>query len=165
LISSLVQIDKSISADKFNDFFYKKIADVRLLTADAGEPVFTFTTHRLPSFSSVSIVDCLKVICSSQDNQSHLDLMPTWLLKDTADTTAPFMARLINLSLLYGEVPAIFKRATITSLLKKSGLDAFVTTSYRPVLNLLVLSKLLEPTGTSGGSNAGLLPGHQQIAS
>jgi hypothetical protein len=50
------QIDKSISADNFNPFFNKKVADVRLLTADAGEPVFESTTHRLPSFSSVSIL-------------------------------------------------------------------------------------------------------------
>ena len=109
-----------------------------------GKPVFTSTTHRLPSFSSVSIDDVLKVIRSSTDNQSHLDPMPTWLLKDTADTTAPFIARLVNLPLSSGKVPATFKRAAITPLLKKSGMDASDIKSYRPNSNLPVLSELLE---------------------
>jgi hypothetical protein len=111
---------------------------------DTGEPVFTSTTHRLPSFSSVSIDDVLKVIRNSPDNQSYLDPMPMWPLKDTADTTAPFIARLINLYLSFGKVPAMCKLATITPLLKQSGLDASDTKSHRPILNLPVLSKLLE---------------------
>jgi hypothetical protein len=138
------QADKSISADKFNDFFETKVVDVRLLTANAGEPVFTSTTHRLPSFLSLSVDDVLKVIRCLPDKQSHLDPMPTWLLKETAETIAPFITKLVNLSLSSGIVPSIFKRASIIPLLKKSGLDASDTKNYRPISNLSVLSKLLE---------------------
>jgi len=41
-------------------------------------------------------------------------------------------------------VPAAFKEAYITSLLKKADLDSADARSYRPISNLSVLSKLLE---------------------
>ena len=40
--------------------------------------------------------------------------------------------------------PAVFKEAFITPVMKKPGLDAADTSSYRPISNLPVLSKLLE---------------------
>jgi len=49
-----------------------------------------------------------------------------------------------NRSLVHGVVPAAFKTAYITPLLKKSGLDPADVKSYRPISNLSVLSKLLE---------------------
>jgi len=41
-------------------------------------------------------------------------------------------------------VPDVFKLAYITPLLKKSDLDPAAVTSYRPISNLPMLSKLLE---------------------
>jgi len=49
---------------------------------------------------------------------------------------------LLGLSL--GVVPASFKEAYITPLLKKSDMDPAEVKSYRPISNLSVLSKLLE---------------------
>jgi len=51
---------------------------------------------------------------------------------------------LINRSLSLGEVPDVFKLAHITPLLKKSDLDPVAVTSYGPIPNLPMLSKLLE---------------------
>ena len=46
--------------------------------------------------------------------------------------------------MVLGVVPSVFKAAYITPLLKKADLDPTDTKSYRPISNLLVLSKLLE---------------------
>ena len=43
-----------------------------------------------------------------------------------------------------GFLPAAFKEAFITPIVKKPGLDATSASSYRPISNLSVLSKLLE---------------------
>jgi len=43
-----------------------------------------------------------------------------------------------------GCFPAMFKEAFITPIVKKAGLDATDVSSYRPISNLSVLSKLLE---------------------
>ena len=57
---------------------------------------------------------------------------------------APFLVELYNKSLQTGSVPASFKAAYITPLLKKSDLDSADVRSCRPISNLSVLSKLLE---------------------
>jgi len=44
----------------------------------------------------------------------------------------------------HGHFPAAFKEAFITPTVKKAGLDPTDVSSYRPISNLRVLSKLLE---------------------
>jgi hypothetical protein len=78
------------------------------------------------------------------DKQCASDPLPTRLLKDNVDLLAPFLVVMYNRSLVHGVVPAAFKTAYITPLLKKSGLDPADVKSYRPISNLSVLSKLLE---------------------
>jgi len=51
---------------------------------------------------------------------------------------------MFNRSLSEGNFPAVFKEASITPVMKKRGLDAADTSSYRSISNLPVLSKLLE---------------------
>ena len=66
------------------------------------------------------------------------------MLKQIADVIAVFIVELFNRSLSEGHFPAVFKEAFITPVMKKPGLDAADTSSYRPISNLSVLSKLLE---------------------
>jgi len=61
-----------------------------------------------------------------------------------ADVIAPFIVEMFNRSLSEDHFPAVFKEAFITPVMKKPGLDAADTSSYRPISNLPVLSKLLE---------------------
>ena len=51
---------------------------------------------------------------------------------------------LFNTSLSTGRFPTTWKHAIVTPLLKMAGLDESVPTTYRPVSNLLFLSKVLE---------------------
>jgi len=65
------------------------------------------------------------------------------VLKQVIDVIAPFVIELSNRSLSEGHFPAVFKEAFVTPVVKKPGLDAIDTSSYRPISNLSVLSKLL----------------------
>ncbi len=56
---------------------------------------------------------------------------------------------MINASLLTGYVPQSFKVAILKYLLKKSILDPEVLANYRPISNLLFLSKILEKVVTN----------------
>ena len=55
-----------------------------------------------------------------------------------------FVKSMVNQSFSEGIVPNSWKLAQITPLLKKPDLDHNVASSYRPISNLPVLSKLSE---------------------
>ena len=56
----------------------------------------------------------------------------------------PFIIKIINNSLTTGYIPAAFKKAYITPLVKKPGLNEDKASSFRPVSSLSVFSKTLE---------------------
>ena len=97
----------------------------------------------LPQFSAISVDD---VVSSDKlpDKSSASDPLPTYILKQVIDLLAPFVAELFNRSLAAGHFPGTFKDASITPVLKKQGLNSADASSYRPISNLTVLSKLLE---------------------
>ena len=66
------------------------------------------------------------------------------LLKSCSDMFAPIIARLANLSFADGLFPTNYKRAQITPLLKKEGLDKVSPANYRPISNLNTISKIIE---------------------
>ena len=78
------------------------------------------------------------------DKQCSSDPLPPWLLKASAGLLAPFLCHLFNGSFEHGEVPSSMKAAYITPIVKKSDMDPREAKSYPPILNLSVLSKLLE---------------------
>ena len=73
-----------------------------------------------------------------------LDIVPTWLMKETASEFTPVLTCIINASLASGEVPLKFKEAVINPLLKKPSLDRNEINNYRPVSNLNFMGKVLE---------------------
>jgi Reverse transcriptase (RNA-dependent DNA polymerase) len=61
------------------------------------------------------------------------------------DLVSPYISELFSLSLAAGYYPLNFKRAFVTPIVKKAGMDTSDVGSYRPIANLPVLSKLIEP--------------------
>ena len=55
-----------------------------------------------------------------------------------------FITELLNRSLKAGQFPDVFRHTFVTPVVKKTGLDATNASSYRPISNLSVMSKLLE---------------------
>ena len=128
-------------------FFAEKVAKVRSSTADAPAPTFTRAPPGVSfrQFRPLTTDDVTSAIRRLPDKTSSADPIPTSvLMKQTADVVAPFVTELFNRSLSTGHFPAAFKKAFITPIVKKPGIDATSASSYRPISNLPVLSKLLE---------------------
>ena len=73
-----------------------------------------------------------------------LDVMPPQLIKATFEVVGPSILNIINSFLATGMVPAVFKHAVVTPVLKKQNLDATMVSNYRPISKLPFLAKLLE---------------------
>ena len=69
---------------------------------------------------------------------------PVPVLKTVSDLLAHFLTYLFNISLSSGRVPAAFKDSFVTPAIKKPGSDEGNPSSYRPISNLSVISKILE---------------------
>ena len=93
------------------------------------------------SFDSVMPADVSKLIHDVPNKQSWLDPLPMWLLKECSDLLSPFLTALCNTSLRNGTVPALFKTAVVTPLIKKSSMDVNKLQNYRPISNLSFISK------------------------
>ena len=133
-----------ISVTEYHAFSDGKVADVRATTADATPATYTSAPPHCATseFRPLDISDVIKDVKLLPDKQCSADPMATWRLKQCADVLAPFLCHMFNTSLQQGYVPS--KSAFITPLLKKPDLDSADVKSYRPISNLLVLSKLLE---------------------
>jgi len=98
--------------------------------------------------SSVSLLqsqtEIIEMVLALPDDQCLSDPLPTWLLKKSVNVLAPFLCWLFCRSLEHNVVPSSMKSAYIMLILKKADLDSSHPKSYRPISNLLVLSKLLE---------------------
>ena len=133
----------SIHVDEFCQFFSEKVAKIH--GATDGAPLPSFSSVRsgvsLRTFILVSADDVVDAI-RLPDKCSVADPIPMYTLKCISDIIAPFVAELFNHSMESG--PVNFKEASITTVMKKSGLDPTNSSSYRPISNLLILSKLLE---------------------
>ena len=140
---SRAPVSMTVGADEAHRFFDDKVAGVRASTDDVPPPTYTTapTTCQLADFSRLSTDDVITAVHRLPDKRCQLDVMPTRMLKCNTDLLAPFLTELFNCSLALGSVPGV---AFITPTLKKSDADAADITQYRPISNLLVLSKLLE---------------------
>ena len=96
------------------------------------------------AFSQLTTDDIITAVRRLPDKSSAADPIPTNVLKQVVDLVAPFFVELFNRSLNSGQFPDVFRHAFVTPVVKKPGLDASAASSYRPISNLSVLSKLLE---------------------
>ena len=85
------------------------------------------------------ITSAYKVKCSPEDP------IPSFLLKENIDVFIPYWLEIVNLSLEIGSMDSL-KSAVIIPLIKDLGslVDKDVFKNYRPVSNLLFLSKMIE---------------------
>ena len=119
---------------------------MRAATADVPLPTIKSSTSAasLLQFQAVSTDEVISAVRALPDKCCLLDPLQTKLFKTVVDLNAPFIAEVFNRSLSTGHVPDNFKTAYITPRLKKNNMDPVDPSSYRPISNLSVLSKLLE---------------------
>ena len=137
--------DKEL-AERFSHYFIQKVTTIReSLDQYAVETEHSqFNGVEMSNFVEVGIDDIKSMILSSPNKSCDLDPIPTGLLKACLEEIAQPICYLVNNSLRTGVFPEIFKTAIVTPLLKKTGLDTDNLRNYRPVSNLLFISKLLE---------------------
>lgn len=136
----------AIDVEELRRFFVEKVDNIRSSTGHASAPTFSYARQgvELDSFQTMTVGDVEAAILRLPDKTSAADPMPTSVLKRVADIVAPFLADLFNRSLAEGTFPSSYKEAFVTPIIKKSGLDVTDVTSYRPISNLAVVSKLFE---------------------
>ena len=98
----------------------------------------------LDDLPAVTPEEVARILTEMPCKSSPMDFIPTSLLKSCSDFYAPIIARLANLSFAESQFPTNFKRAQITPLLKKEGLDNDSPANYRPISNLNTKSKIIE---------------------
>jgi len=137
---------RSISADDFLQFFISKSSSNDDLNPDVVPPKFSRAPLdcTISNFRQISVTEVLQLLGRLPVKSSKFDPLPIPLLRLCADIIAPFVTFLFNKSLVSGTVPNIWKRAHISPILKKSVRDTLSVSSYRPISNLPLLSKICE---------------------
>ena len=111
-----------------------------MLTTPAFRPspdIIAFT-----EFKPVDIVEITSLIVSLRNTQCINDPLWTQLLKECSAELMPFIFSSVTCH--YALVMCCGRSSQRTPLLNKIGLDNTVVKNYRPISNLMVLSKLLE---------------------
>jgi len=135
--------------DKFSNYFMRKITIIRnKIISDCPNNTcnividadIMFNGKMLEIFPSASEVDVKEIITKS----CNLDPLPTCLLKKCVDQLLPLITGIINRSVVESVMSLCLKRATITPLFKRYGLDRTNMKNCHPISNLPFISKLLK---------------------
>ena len=129
-------------AQQFSLFFASKIEKLRTdipTQIHVHNPTRSTTVISMHHFERVSGDLFSRILRKSPSKSCSFNAIPTYPLKDSWDITLPYITELFNISLADQ-----FKKAIIRPFLKKPHLDPEDYSNYRPVANLLFLSKTLE---------------------
>ena len=141
--------------DSFADFFVNKICKIKSvissklkdrvdLDLDPLKSDVCHTGQLLTNLLPPTIDEVTKLINAMPAKSSVVDSIPTSVIKTSVDIFAKLIVRLVTLSFTEGCFPTRYKTASVTPLLKKTGLDRDNSANYRPISNLHTISKLLE---------------------
>ena len=134
-------------ADEFNKYFVDKVTKIRNsippATGDSSYYSRPFEGEKLTEFRVVTEEEVKKLIQKNGIKTSMEDPIPSKLMKPSLDVVLPVLTQLVNQSLKEGSMNGI-KESVLDPLLKKAGLDVDEKKNFRPVNNLLYLSKLTE---------------------
>ena len=136
-------------ANQFQTFFREKIAKIRSTftpsSTSATSSEINANLQILSRFRPTDADEITSIVRSFKIKCSPDDPIPANLLSSSAETFVPFWVELVNLSLETGSMEGL-KNAVVIPLIKE--LNALTDTdnfkNYRPVSNLLYVSKLIE---------------------
>uniref|UniRef100_A0A8C2BTF1 Reverse transcriptase domain-containing protein n=1 Tax=Cyprinus carpio TaxID=7962 RepID=A0A8C2BTF1_CYPCA len=134
--------------ESFLRYFSDKITNLRLgvcptLTLTIS-PIMSSSSAFFDAFEPISLQELKEVIDNLKPSFCSSDIIHPKFLKLIIDSIGPSLLSLINKCLQTGSVPADFKVATVTPLLKKPSLDHTVLKKFRPISVLPFISKVLE---------------------
>ena len=139
-------------AEDFNSYFTDKIDKIRseldqsyLPSCHGLKPMI----EKIPQmglmfdFTPTDIDEIREIIKDVGIKCSPADLLPQKLFKENIDLLLPLIVKLVNMSLLSGNVDGA-KLADIIPLLKNEALDPNLLKNFRPVSNLTFIGKIIE---------------------
>ena len=140
--------DSKQLADEFNQFYIDKIVKLRKTISTDIKQVLDihielFEGEKLTHFELATEEEVTTILKEFSIKTSLDDPIPAAILKNLVTEAVPTLTELINTSLSTGSVDGI-KLSILNPLLKKCGLDTEKKKNYRPVNNLLFMSKLIE---------------------
>src|SRR6218665_3537473 len=121
-----------------------KILGIRQATEGSPPPHHPSTDCSLSSINKVIAEELRRIIIGSPPKSCELDPLPTFLLPEHVDLLLPILKELYNRSIREGVLPSSQKRSVLILTLKSDGLDQENPTNYRPIANVLFLSKIIE---------------------
>ncbi len=96
----------------------------------------TLSNFELPSVDFIT-----KQIMKSKTSTSSLDPLPTVLVKSCIHSVSSIITAIVCCSLSTATVPSALKMASITPILKKTGVYPNDLNNYRPISNLPFIKK------------------------
>jgi hypothetical protein len=133
-------------ADDFNQYFSTVGQNLASRIAPGGSLVVddqNYITDSVFQLTRVTEVDILRHINSLRGGSAPgCDGIPTSLVKENSELFVEPIMHIVNLSIVSGVFPSIFKIAKVYPLYKSS--DATNKTNYRPISLLSVFSKIIE---------------------
>ena len=139
--------DPKVLADRFNHFFVDKVKKIRQsipeVTAYPAYYSRPFIGEKLTIFRPTTKEELQKLISKNGVKTCMEDPIPSRLFSSASDIILPVLMKLVNQSLKEGSMEGI-NWSVLDPLMKKIGLDPEVDKNYRPVNNLLYMSKLTE---------------------
>lgn len=99
----------------------------------------SFTVYSTPTIAEVT-----ETVRSSPNKQCQTDPLPTWLLKDSIDTLAPFLISLLTKSVMSSKFPLSWNHTIVHQHLKRADANETDIRNYHPVFNPPFLLKVLE---------------------
>ena len=127
-------------AEAFNETFLESSR----LENDPPEPDF-IEMDNVPVIEDITITeqDVDDIIKSLDTSKSYgHDMISPRMLKEARPSVVPILTKLFNKSLNLGQFPSIWKKANVIPIYKKE--EDFITTNYRPISLLSIISKVFE---------------------
>ena len=137
-------------ANAFADFFTDKITAIReelhLCRGGPAEPLVevSYDGPKFECFKQVSCQELSDLLAKSSIKSCALDPIPATVLKGCLDLLLPFITKLVNCSLQWSVMTESMKQAQLRPLLKKPSLNHELFKNYRPISNLMFISKSCE---------------------
>ena len=133
-------------AENFNQFFIQKVRNLVANVKSNGisPPLFAFTAVSSFQFQYVTIDELEEAVRMVSNANSREDILKTIDMKRIAHSWKNYSIIMINNCIDQSKFPKCLKRAVITPLFKDHKLDQNVLNSYRPIANLMFISKVFE---------------------
>ena len=147
-------------ADDMGNFYSEKINTIRnnireyLKEHQHTLPDTTTVTDQqvtpcFNEFHSISHTDLEEVITQMNNKCSLEDTVPMTVLKANLQYFIPVLQEIITKSFVSGVFPTDLKHAVVNPIYKPGGTDPEVYKNYRPVSNILTLSKIIEKVASN----------------